>query len=174
MENVRRCWRLRITVLRLKSKVANQLTYEANTTTNSERALARKYVNVSAVALLGRSAIQSNSTSRWLGSVTSGDDNWKGIYDFDELFRIGNSSDRKQRGKIYIPDPEYSVPLDDPELIMTFAAAEPITTLPLVSSPVPDWIFTYMVQVKIDVYDDINRLGKRGGGVLMRFKFEQR
>ena len=23
-------------------------------------------------------------------------------------------------------------------------------------------------------YDDINRLGKRGGGVLMRFKFEQR
>ena len=50
---------------------------------------------------------------------------------------------------------------------MTFAAAEPITTLPLVSSPVPDWIFTYMVQVKIDVYDDINRLGKRGGGVLI-------
>jgi hypothetical protein len=24
------------------------------------------------------------------------------------------------------------------------------------------------------LYDDINRLGKRGGGVLMRFKFEQR
>jgi hypothetical protein len=57
------------------------------------------------------------------------------------LFRIGNSG-RKQRGKIYIPDPEFSVPLDDLELIMTFAAAEPITTLPLVSSPVPDWIFT--------------------------------